>query len=246
VHIKGIDLRHAIFTARYFLREEHKIVRTANWQGDQSPFDFLEHLNLTLECPMEDTKQGAMLYCQPLLPWADEHFEERVSGIPYNPPPSHTKWLKKTEDYLESDSKFSHTYPERMWSKGLHGGLRHDIADLSDAVDLLKQDLYTRQCYIPIYFPEDLTAAKENRRIPCTLGWHMIVRDEKLHCHYPMRSCDAIRHFHNDLYLANRLVLWFIEQLDYGLEAGQLLFSATSFHCFTNDSYTLQKIIERG
>jgi thymidylate synthase len=141
------------------------------------------------------------------------------------------------------DDKFSHSYPERMWSKGLHKGIRFDIGDLNDAVALLKNDLYTRQCYIPIFFPEDLSAATGNHRIPCTLGWHLIVRDNKMHCHYPMRSCDAVRHFHNDIYFANRLVMWMIEKVDPKLEVGAIMFTSTSFHCFNNDKYALGKLI---
>jgi len=246
VQARGISLKHAIFNSRYALKSMGEEVQTKNWQGDKSPFSFIELLNLTLEAPLAQTEKEAREECNPFWPWADEHFEERVSGIPYNPPPSHTKWLKKTEEYLETDSKFSHTYPERMWSKGLHRAIRHEIGDLNDAVELLKQDLYTRQCYIPIYFPEDLSAARQNKRIPCTLGWHIIVRDNRINVHYPMRSCDAIRHFHNDLYFANRLALWIESKLDVELEMGSILFSATSFHCFTNDLYALNKLIEKG
>jgi thymidylate synthase len=92
-----------------------------------------------------------------------------------------------------------------------------------------------------MFFPEDLSAANKNKRIPCTLGWHFLVRDNKMHCQYPMRSCDALRHFHNDLYFANLLVLWMIEQVGVDLEPGAILFSATSFHCFENDVYALNK-----
>lgn len=246
MQIRGINLKHAIFNARYALKQLGEETQTENWQGDKSPFEFIELINLTLEAPLANTKEQAKEYCDPFWPWANEHFEERVSSVPYNPPPSHTKWLKKSGEYLESDSKFSHTYPERIWSKGLHRGIRYDIGDLSDAIELLKQDLHTRQCYIPIYFPEDLTAARQNKRVPCTLGWHIMIRDNKVYIHYPMRSCDAIRHFHNDLYLANRLVLWIIEELDCNLDVGSILFSSTSFHCFTNDKYALNKLIEKG
>ncbi len=242
MQVRAKDIKYGILRARETLYHYGSIVKTNNWQGDAAPFDFLEILNLNIEMPMCKDLEELTKQTQPFLPWASDHFDERVGGLPLNPPPSHTNWLKDTEDYME-DEKFSHSYPERMWSKGLHKGIRFDIGDLNDAVTLLKNDLHTRQCYIPIFFPEDLSAAKDNKRIPCTLGWHLIVRDNKMHCHYPMRSCDAIRHFHNDIYFANRLVMWMIDQIGKDLEPGAIMFSSTSFHCFNNDKYALGKSI---
>lgn len=243
MQIRAKDLKYGILQAREALYHYGKVVKTDNWQGSAAPFDFLEVLNLNVEMPMCKNLVELTKQTQPLLPWADVHFDERVGGLPLNPPPSHSDWLIKTEDYLETDAKFSHSYPERLWSKGLHEGIRFDIGDLNDAVTLLKNDLYTRQCYIPIFFPEDLSAATGNHRIPCTLGWHLIVRDNRMHCHYPMRSCDAVRHFHNDIYFANRLVMWMIEKVDPKLEVGAIMFTSTSFHCFNNDKYALGKLI---
>lgn len=244
MQLREKNIEYGIFRTRETLYHRGNIVKTDNWQGNAAPFDFLEILNLNIEMAMCKNINELVEQTQPFLPWADDHFEERIGGEPLNPPPSHKNWLKDTENYLDDD-KFSHSYPERMWSKGLHSGIRFPIGDLNDATELLRKDKYTRQCYIPIFFPEDLNAAKNNHRIPCTFGWHLIIRNEKMHCHYPMRSCDAIRHFHNDIYLANRLVLWMINQIDSKLEPGQIMFSATSFHCFNNDRYALKKLIRR-
>ena len=244
MQIRAKDLEHGILRARETLYHYGQIVKTDNWQGAAAPFDFLEVLNMNIEMPMTDDWSDLQIQTNPFLPWAFDHFNERVSGKPLNPPPSHKYWLKDTDNYLEGEA-FSHSYPERMWSKGLHTGIRFDIGDLSDAVKLLERDLYTRQCYIPIFFPEDLSAAKDNHRVPCTLGWHIIVRDNRVHCHYPMRSCDAIRHFHNDIYFCNALVLWIIEAIgkEDELLPGAMMFSSTSFHCFENDKYALGKLI---
>ena len=244
MQIRAKDLEHGILRARETLYHYGQTVKTDNWQGAAAPFDFLEVLNMNIEMPMVDNFDDLEDQTNPFYPWAYEHFQERIGGEPLNPPPSHKHWLKDTDNYLEGEA-FSHSYPERMWSKGLHTGIRFEIGDLSDAVELLKRDLYTRQCYIPIFFPEDLSAAKDNHRVPCTLGWHLIVRDNKMHCHYPMRSCDAIRHFHNDIYFANALVLWMLNQIGKikEIKPGAIMFSSTSFHCFENDRYALGKLI---
>ena len=98
---------------------------------------------------------------------------------------------------------------------------------------------YTRQAYLPIWFPED-TGATHRKRVPCTLGYHFLV-DEKnrLDVSYYMRSCDALRHFQDDVYMAMRLGQWMMEQVDSrgGLQliVGDLHMYMASFHCFAGD-----------
>jgi thymidylate synthase len=207
-------------------------VTTANWQGMENPPEFLEILNASFEAQMPETLEEITMQCRPFLPWAEEHFAERVSGLPLNPPPSHARWLKDTDKSLK-DGKFSHTYPERMHQ------------NLFRVVELLKKDPYTRQAYLPIWdLEKDNSLSLNNERVPCTLGWHWILRNGQLHCYYPMRSCDALRHFHNDIYFASRLTLWLIEQTGIDAKPGLLTFHAVSFHCFTNDHYTLGRFVK--
>ena len=40
-----------------------------------------------------------------------------------------------------------------------------------------------------------------------------MLRDEKLHLWYFIRSCDYVRHFRDDIYLAARLLLWVLDEL---------------------------------
>ena len=210
------------------------------WQGKDEPPVFWEILHGNLLCKMETSIINASIKCNADQPWASEHFDERVSGIPYNPPPSHVRWNTGTEDYLVEE-KFSHTYPERMWQDPVLG-IRYDIANLNTAVKLLKKEPTTRQCYIPIWFPEDLTASLQGERVPCTFGWHFMLRGKELHCSYHMRSCDVVRHLHNDLFFANALCIWLIENAELDAVPGYLHFSSSSLHCFKNDLYTLEKL----
>ena len=174
---------------------------TERWQGGTDHPAFLEILHADMMCPMSETVEEANDLLGAVQPWADEHFEERVGGIPCNPPPSHVHWLKDTDKYL-MDEAFSHSYPERMWQDTEQMGVRFNIANLNTAVELLKKEPTTRQCYIPIWFPEDGTAALAGERVPCTFGWHFMLRENELHCAYHMRSCDVMRHLHNDLYFS--------------------------------------------
>jgi len=233
----------AIFNLRAALLSRGYLITTQSWQGKEAPPEFKEFLHADIIFDMPDNVQEAREQTGATQPWADEHWAERVCGKPLNPPPSHVNWNTKTDEYL-SGEKFSHSYPERLWSKDLHTGIRYDVADLNTAVELLKKEPDTRQCYIPFFFPEDLTAAVQGERVPCSFGWHFMLRNGKLHCSYHMRSCDAVRHFHNDIYFAIRLCMWLIEKADLPAIPGTLHFSATSFHCFSNDDYTLRKLLK--
>ncbi len=211
------------------------ILRTTRWQGTKEPLPMVELLHISEKVQMLDNPKELSDAVNAKQPWANIHFKERVGGKPMNPDPSHVMWASTTSDYMSDDTVFSHTYSERMWSKDLHTGIRFEIADLNTLVDVLKNEPDTRQAYLPMFFPEDLTASLQGERVPCSLGWHFIIRNDRMDCMYPMRSCDAMRHLHNDLYFANKLVLWVIEKTKLNVKPGVLHFIATSLHCFEQD-----------
>jgi len=217
------------------------LIETKKWQGIKNPPKMLELLHVSVKVQMMNTPKEASDAVNAKQPWANVHFSERTSGVPLNPDPSHAMWASTTNDFTIDGQKFSHTYSERMWSKSLHTGIRYDIADLNTLVDLLKREPDTRQAYLPMFFPEDLSASLEGQRVPCSLGWQFIVRDGKMNCFYPMRSCDVMRHLHNDLYFANKLVMWVIEKTGLDVVPGTLHFVATSLHCFESDKAIFDK-----
>jgi thymidylate synthase len=118
-------------------------------------------------------------------------------------------------------------------------GIKYEYGDLSDVVALLSSDPYTRQAYLPIWFPEDTGGG--SKRAPCTLGYHFIMRENKLDITYYIRSCDMLRHFRDDIYLTHRLALWVITQCMARnpkwkeVEPGTFNMHITSLHIFAND-----------
>lgn len=143
------------------------------------------------------------------------------------------------------EPKFNHNYMTRLWPKGDNGskyhGLNHTYGDLQDVVDYLVKEPTTRQAWIPLFFPED-TGFGDGGRKPCTLGYQFIVRGKKLHVYYPLRSCDFVRHFRDDIYLAVRLLLWVLDecrkqdpQTWNEVTPGTYTMHCTSLHIFTND-----------
>lgn len=170
--------------------------------------------------------------------WAAEHFEERVSGRPLNPAPSHVRWPYAVGgNSLHIDGgKFDHTYPERFWPKHAQGGsvrwndpvsdvpvltdggtamqgIRFAYGDLGSVVDLLARAPLTRQAFLPVWFPED-TGAESGQRVPCTLGYHFMQRGGRLSVRYYLRSCDVYRHLSNDVFFTAALLNWVCNKVE--------------------------------
>jgi hypothetical protein len=227
-------------------------------------------------------------FMAPDLPWAEDHFNERVSGVPYNPPPSAARWphaVRGNADHT-TGAEYDHTYPERFWprragtkcpspeecmsrceGKGQghydHRGIRFAYGDLSDVVALLVRDRGTRQAYLPVWFPEDTGAEHNGKaiRVPCTLGYHFMIRDGELSCRYYLRSCDVYRHLNNDIYMASRLMAWVADAVnhytalifdeDYAehngktcppdVTVGRLIVHVASLHLFVADVHKLKE-----
>lgn len=253
-------------------------VPVKSWQSVAAPQPMPEIFNYSFSLDVTTLSLRELREAiKPNLPWADRHFmEERISGQPINPGETWRVWpYSRSADTHrregEEDPQFDHSYAERYWPRragqtpgGKLGrddefstdelrGIRFRYGDLNDLVALLGKDPLTRQGYLPVWFPEDLAAAVEDKRVPCTLGYHFIQRDGLFHCIYPMRSCDFIRHFRDDVYLTIRLqihllsILWFRFPGVWGETLpGSFTMHISSLHCFENDRELIVKTFLEG
>lgn len=173
------------------------------------------------------------------------------------------------ESFLDRRGKFNHNYMERFWPKyagmidaptatkdefrsrfrdhrqlmgsvpAAHRGIMYEYGDLGDVVELLLDDPLTRQGYFPMWFPEDTGGG--DKRAPCTIGYHFMMRDDRLDINYHIRSCDFVKHFRNDLYFTARLLVWVLRQLQSRdarwkeVEVGTLHMQIGSLHAFKPD-----------
>ena len=222
------------------LHTEGYKISTTKWQGLESPQPMIEVLNVSLQSDLPQDQVEAATECSPNLPWADLHFEERVGGIPSNPGKTYQRWPFWRGGFIK-EGYFDHTYMERLNTNPLMG-VRYKYGNLHSVVELLKREPDTRQAFIPVWFPED-TGVKFGGRVPCTIGYHILIRDGKVHIVYYLRSCDARRHFFDDLYLCARLALWIRDMVNTELQMGTMSVHITSFHIFESDSYWLKKTI---
>jgi len=246
-----------------------KKVHSKHWQGidisNKPEMATFEKLHVTFGVRMngyEHDLEAAASHIKPNLPWADDHFEERVCGQPINPGVQWKKWPygQHAAKFLDGQGKFNHNYMERYWPKtagadvatetaedyenlGIAGqnlkGIKYEYGDLADVVTLLANDPYTRQAYLPVWFPEDTGGG--SKRAPCTLGYHFIMRENMLDITYYIRSCDMRRHFRDDIYLTHRLAVWMhrecmkIDPRWRDVELGTFNMHITSLHIFAND-----------
>jgi hypothetical protein len=238
------------------LKDYGYTVKTEKWQGIDSPDDMWEVMNHSFQFFIPHTLEELVSEVKPNLPWADDHFRERVGGLPLNPPPSHEWWpfSQKNNEQFGGNTQFSHTYPERIWPKnsGPDGdsvhleGIRFKYGDLGDVVNLLEKEPYTRQAFLPIWFPED-TGTVHGERVPCTIGYQFMRRGDHFHMVYYIRSCDYIRHFRDDVYMACRKLMWILDILKErnpdlwgNVTPGYFAMHITSLHCFNSEKTVLK------
>lgn len=255
------DLKRAINNTIIAFIQNKEQESITDWQGNNSfegeKMYVIRNIIFETSIPLSKMALQADTGCD--LPWAEDHFQERISGVPTNPGETYKYWpYHKNLDNSEYKTEiFSHTYQERFWPKevnnvnpinggeGPNWGLRFKLGDLDDVINLLYQNPKTRQAYLPIWFPEDTWAANNNERVPCTLGYYFWVKDNELHCNYTIRSCDLFRHFRNDVYLTARLMQYISLRLSqyngYDIHAGKLTMIIYNLHLFEKDLYPFSK-----
>lgn len=230
-------------TWNLFLSHSHK-VHTEKWQGlditrrpemvsnELMNYTFTQNLN-----GIEDLQHWRD-DVSPNLPWADDHFMERICGEPINPGVEWANWPwgSSADTFRDGTGQFNHNYMERYWPKwaglapdGTPGhlqqqdfdyvskstpplrGIRNAYGDILDLIRSLARNPLSRQEWYPIFFPEDVGDVIGGRK-PCSLGYQFWVRGGQLHVYYPLRSCDFFRHMQDDIYLTIRLLLWVLDK----------------------------------
>lgn len=226
-----MNLEKIISIAARKLLSTGQDTQSDRWQGVELGLSMFEAIKIYLgPVQMPETIQNLGEQTKANLPWAEEHFIERVGGLPLNPGETYKKWpfYGRDKEMRNVGGLFTHTYMERFWPKvagkvtddqmkehgdplfnsaycsEIHKGIRFNYGDYLDVVAQIVKDPNTRQAFLPIFFPED-TGALHGGRVPCTIGYLFQYRKGYLHITYYIRSCDFLRHFRDDIYLTVRL-----------------------------------------
>lgn len=234
--IKGIK---KLYSSLYSF---HTVSNNSQWQSvqidEKNPMVEITNVYLNLGST-NDIKTDT----SPDLPWSENHFQERINGKPINPGKEFKNWpyyadRNKNDEMFRRDGIFSHNYMERYWCSGLKGR-RYDYGDLNDVIDRIKENPNTRQAYLSVWHPED--QSNNDVRVPCTLGYWFYKEKDRLNVTYHIRSCDAVRHLRNDIYMTYRLLQYVCDKT--GEQPGELMMWIGSLHCFKSDLYFIKKYV---
>jgi len=178
-----------------------------------------------------DQIDAISLYCL-------DEIQDRMSGVALNPGNAYKHRLGVWNEFLH-DGKFAYTYSERM-----HQQVQAILYELKERPD-------TRQGIITIHsnicpfnrisknqvHNVQLSADFDNKggggRIPCSMYYQLMIREDKLDLVYTMRSCDLLTHFPIDISLALMTQQWFASRLN--LPMGTFTYFTGSLHAYFKD-----------
>ena len=177
--------------------------------------------------------------------WAEAEFQERISGIQYNPGEAWKLRKNIWEEFLVA-GKFDYTYPERMNAIVSYKGVQS--RKIWAIIQLLKDDPDTRKAILDIYgginrgHPVNNTFDAENldgnARIPCSMYYDFLIRENQkgekvLHITYHQRSSDFVTFFGTDVWFAWKLKEYIAKEV--GVKPGYFYHSIDSLHCYKKD-----------
>lgn len=163
--------------------------------------------------------------------YCEQELLDRVDRRALNPGNSYKirmdlwqKLMSKSETGL-----FDYTYSERINYKG----------QIDNAIASLIDDEHTRRAMVMVFFPEDsLESEGFATRIPCSVSYQFLIRNNKLMVLYYIRSNDYFKHFAIDIWLTHAIQQYVVEQLREKyptLKCGSLNYYAGSFHAYNED-----------
>lgn len=153
----------------------------------------------------------------PNLPFCKAELKERLDPKYWcNPGRAWILDRERLEPFLNTYGCFSYTYSERMF--GLH-----------NLIGYLKKNPGGRRAFLSIWFEE---TDAHNRTVgdpwlPCSIGYHFMKRNGKLHMVYLMRSCN-IDWLPTDIWLATGILEHVAEKIK--AKVGDLQVFINSLH----------------
>ncbi len=158
--------------------------------------------------------------------WVTAERIERLAGIksmaaPLNPGKA---WEENEEFWMQyiRNGVFSYSYAER-WQ-----------AQLPYIIRELKMNPNTRQAVMTMYDRhEDMLNWGGQDRVPCSISYQFLLREDKLVLIYNQRSCDFVKFFASDVYLTVKLLQHVAFTI--GKEPGQFIHFLGSLHAFAGD-----------
>lgn len=163
--------------------------------------------------------------------YCEQEFLDRINREGLNPGNSYKVRLDLWQSLMskKDGEKFDYTYSERI----------NYCNQLDNAIASLKEDEHSRRAMVMIFKPEDTDESMGfATRIPCSISYQFVIRNNKLMVIYYIRSNDYFKHFAIDIWLANAMQEYIVEQLKETypkLKVGSLNYYCGSFHAYNED-----------
>lgn len=203
-------------------------------EGEDRFVKELVGVNFVIDKPLLD-REKAIKYIfrdeeetKKIVEYCKQEIKDRTSGEPLNPGNSYKIRADMWNQFLEDGGKFSYQYAERLWTNN----------QFRAVIDCLRNDSGTRQAVLSVWNPDiDMDPKKlgGGNRIPCSLNYQFLIRNNHLHCIYHMRSNDFLGHCVIDLVVASGLMEYVVNELKDtypDLKVGSLTYLAGSLHAF--------------
>lgn len=108
--------------------------------------------------------------------------------------------------------------------------------------ECLRRDPGSKRAYIGIFTADEMTTLlPQNHDVPCTIGFQVLIRGERLHWITTMRANDAYRGFVSDAFTFTLFQELLADTLD--LPVGWYMHRVGSLHSFPEDEPSIQAIL---
>lgn len=168
---------------------------------------------------------------QKIEDYCEAELKDRINREGLNPGNSY----KIREDLWQklmsrnNEGRFDYTYSERI----------NKFFQLDKAISALKEDMNTRRAMVMVFHPEDtIHSAGFQTRIPCSISYQFLIRNNKLMVLYYIRSNDYFKHFAIDIWLTEALQSYVLKELKStypDLKEGSLNYYSGSLHAYNED-----------
>ena len=163
------------------------------------------------------------------------------------------------QDWLQTEARARVNWRPNLQTESINPRLRGVVQEgkaadylytdrLRGATDALANMIFrdpsTRRAYWPIFQPEDALRGARSTRIPCSLGYQVMIREVDdlpfLHLTYLQRSCDFDRFWLSDLWFARQFQKDILSKLSIAIEdarmgLGHLTHIILSLHSFIGE-----------
>lgn len=214
-------------TADTYQEAEDMLIREILLRPDfitTTTFEIIQH-GFRLNNPLNNANNHSdYMYAEKFFQWMLSG-EEKISQelLDHNP------WVKRFVDATGLPEDFSSSYGWKI-KKQL-------ITILAE----LKRDHESRRAYLDILIPRDLLilGTKTTHEFPCTIGFHLMIRNEKLHMIVNMRSNNIYSVMPYDVYNFTRLQAHVSDLL--GIKLGYYYHQINNAHLYKGDVRRLRE-----